>query len=33
VYLKGSKDDWKVEIMDEPGHFEDWYAQTEQGLQ
>ncbi|EGU84729.1 hypothetical protein HZS61_000433 [Fusarium oxysporum f. sp. conglutinans] len=24
VYLKGSKDDWKVEIMDEPGHFEDW---------
>ncbi|KAF5544816.1 mating type 1-2 [Fusarium napiforme] len=23
VYLKGSKDDWKVEIMDEPGHFED----------
>ncbi|KAF4445069.1 hypothetical protein F53441_10993 [Fusarium austroafricanum] len=33
AYLKGNKDDWKVEIVDEPGHFEDWYAQTEQGLQ
>jgi hypothetical protein len=33
AYLKGNKDDWKVEVMDEPGHFEDWYAQTEQGLQ
>ncbi|RFN42967.1 hypothetical protein FIE12Z_12676 [Fusarium flagelliforme] len=32
AYLKGNKDDWKVEVMDEPGHFEDWYAQTEQGL-
>ncbi|KAF4961951.1 hypothetical protein FSARC_9942 [Fusarium sarcochroum] len=33
AYLKGNKEDWKVEVMDEPGHFEDWYAQTEQGLQ
>ncbi|PCD22833.1 hypothetical protein FGRA07_04203 [Fusarium graminearum] len=23
AYLKGNKDDWKVEVMDEPGHFED----------
>ncbi|KAF5020715.1 hypothetical protein F66182_7277 [Fusarium sp. NRRL 66182] len=33
AYLKGNKEDWKVEVMDEPGHFEDWYAQTEHGLQ
>ncbi|KAF4332582.1 mating type 1-2 [Fusarium beomiforme] len=33
AYLKGNKDDWKVEIMDESGHFEDWYVQTEQDIQ
>ncbi|KAF5663965.1 mating type protein 1-2 [Fusarium heterosporum] len=33
AYLKGNKEDWKIEVVDEPGHFEDWYAQTEQGLQ
>lgn len=33
AYLKGNKDDWKVEVMEEPGYFEEWYAQTEQGLQ
>ncbi|KAM0203435.1 hypothetical protein ACHAQI_010298 [Fusarium lateritium] len=33
AYLKGNKEDWKIEVVDEPGHFEDWYTQTEQGLQ
>ncbi|KAF4462912.1 mating type 1-2 [Fusarium albosuccineum] len=32
AYLKGKQEDWKVEEMDEPGEFEYWITQTEQGL-
>ncbi|CAM1507370.1 Fc.00g070110.m01.CDS01 [Cosmosporella sp. VM-42] len=32
AYLRGKQDDWKVEELGEPGHFDDWMVQTDQGL-
>ncbi|KAF4976939.1 hypothetical protein FZEAL_6474 [Fusarium zealandicum] len=32
AYLRGRQEDWKVEELDETGHFDHWMTQTEQGL-